>query len=1240
MRLSPSHFLRGRKNQFALVKMLSPMVSRSVLETLLRRSAVALVIVALFGLGRDARAATDTWAPTISANWADTNWTGADNPPLTGDALVFGSAGSFGVTLTDNLMTPSTYTVAGITFSSGAAAFVIKPGTAGVNGFTLTGGINNAGTALETINDSIAVNTTQAFTTTTGGGNITISGNISGAGGVSISGSGTLTLSGSDTYTGTTTDGISLMTISGYLGTSGASAGAITVGSSTNTGVTTTLTLSGTEFATALTLDSGNSGGAAPSETTTFSLTSGSATISGAFNVDGNNGNNTGLASLSGGVMTVGSLSIGRDSKSMGTAPVAENTDGLYVHGATLNVTGALNDGVGATSSANMDLGSGTVTVGGLTTLSSAANSRYSVLSVTGGTFNANGGMQLGGIADNGSPSPLDVELLITGGVFNTTGITFGGNPGTGGAGTQELLATGGTIYIGSGGILSTLGTATIDLGPTTVGASAAWTSTNNMTLNSGATTTFKTASSGNTPTTIGLSGVLGSSGNLSVTGGGTLTLSGVNTYTGTTTVAANTTLTISGAGDLQNGSYAGNIANSGTFTYGSSANQTLSGVLSGAGMYIQNGPGTLSLSGDDTFTTPLTINGGTLAMSGAGMLNGGNYPGNIANSGTFAYGSSAAQTLTGVISGTGGVNVSGAGALTLTNANTYTGPTLVNSGTLVLTSAASLGETPITVASGARFLAQPGSGNIQIGAAAATLTLNAGASFSMQDGSIGTLTLEGAGSGSNTVLTLGGTTASPAILTFEIGSAGADELIVNNGLVSFAGSAQDNITLVGATGVPGSLSNIPLLSAPNGTLVLGDFVLSGTAINLGGTLYTPTLSLNPADTALLVSFALAGSANYYFNGALGSSWSTIGNFSPDHSGTSTQSTVPNATGNVYLTADTASNNAANYESETLDGSYTINSLSFTGTNSTVGNTPAATNSITLSNGTGTNVLTINAANSFTDTNGNNYLAGIGLVDQAGSAAHIISANIALGASQAWEIDSSNPLTVSGVIANGSTADALFKTGSGTLILENAETYSGGTAVTSGTLMLGPGGSLLSTGTLTVSGTGTFDLGGNNQTLAGLAGGSATGSITASAGTSVLSIINSTADSFSGAINDNNALNGASLALALQGSSSVTLSGSSNFSGGTTLSSGNLTVASNYALGNPTSQIATAGLNISSTAGTLSVFFTSPNPTIASLSGTGNVILGNTSTSGSTTLHVGGGGAAQTSRRRIRRSNQ
>src|ERR1700733_286093 len=88
-------------------------------------STAAAILFAAFGalLFVDvAAAATDTWIGT-TALWSTGGWTGGNSPPIANDSLVFGTAGSSGDTLTNDLTAALQFN--GITFNSGASAFVI-----------------------------------------------------------------------------------------------------------------------------------------------------------------------------------------------------------------------------------------------------------------------------------------------------------------------------------------------------------------------------------------------------------------------------------------------------------------------------------------------------------------------------------------------------------------------------------------------------------------------------------------------------------------------------------------------------------------------------------------------------------------------------------------------------------------------------------------------------------------------------------------------------------------------------------------------------------------------------------------------------------------------------------------------------------------------------------------------------------------------------------------------------------
>jgi autotransporter-associated beta strand protein len=167
------------------------------------------------------------------------------------------------------------------------------------------------------------------------------------------------------------------------------------------------------------------------------------------------------------------------------------------------------------------------------------------------------------------------------------------------------------------------------------------------------------------------------------------------------------------------------------------------------------------------------------------------------------------------------------------------------------------------------------------------------------------------------------------------------------------------------------------------------------------------------------------------------------------------------------------------------------------------------------------------------------------------------SGQVLLGTKQFVVGGSNASTTFGGIISDTGGAGSIVKAGSGIWTLTGANTYGGGTTVTAGTLQLGTGGSLASTGALTVNG-GTFDLNGNVQTVGALSGSG--GAITLGSGTLTTNSASSTtlASTIMG-----------TGALVKQGAGTLTLTGNSSYSGGTTVLGGlvNLATAGNFGTG-------------------------------------------------------------------------
>ncbi|MCC5846508.1 MAG: autotransporter-associated beta strand repeat-containing protein [Verrucomicrobia bacterium] len=282
--------------------------------------------------------------------------------------------------------------------------------------------------------------------------------------------------------------------------------------------------------------------------------------------------------------------------------------------------------------------------------------------------------------------------------------------------------------------VVANQGTGTTTIGRTTSGDTTV--------IYSGGITLNRSAvlSSGTEPAGLGVvrfSGSISGVGGVTISGNNVTELTGSNTFAGTTNVSGGT-LAIGHASALQNstlntgsgGSTQITFIAPGTQTYllgGLSGSNSLglgannltvgangqstqfSGILSGSGNFQKTGGGTLTLSGNNSYTGATTINGGTLQI-GSGGTTGSLGAGAVTNNGTLAFNRSNAHTVGNTIGGTGSVSIIGGGTTTFTGNNTYTGSTSVSSGTLVVNGNQTTATGTTTVANGGRLM---GSGRL-----------------------------------------------------------------------------------------------------------------------------------------------------------------------------------------------------------------------------------------------------------------------------------------------------------------------------------------------------------------------------------------------------------------------------------------------------------------------------------------------------------------------------------------------
>lgn len=916
-----------------------------------------------------------------------------------------------------------------------------------------------------------------------------------------------------------------------------------------------------------------------------------------------------------------------------------------YTAGTTVS-EGTLQIGAGGTSGA---LGSGAVTNNAILVFNRSDDATFSnIISGTGTLRKLGAGVTTLSSAITQGSVVVEAGTLALSAANTITGITVAG-------GTLRLGASGAAG--GAGGQITTTGSV-IDY------ANGITTATP-ITINSNTTQLQVTTGAA---TQSGAISEAGGARPLEKIGAGELNLTGINTYSGGTTISAGTLsvfadtglgaasggVTISNArlqlNNADTSTRAINLMGSAAIDATAGASWTLGGGISGTGSLTKGGAGTLVLSGNNTYAGTTTITDGSLRI-GAGGTTGTLGVGAVTNNASLVFNRSNDLTVANLISGTGSVTKLGAGVLTLSAINAYSGGTTISAGTLQLGSGgqnASLGSGPVSIATGASLRfdgsgsrtvsgAISGGGSVTVGGTAIVRLLSTTGSYTggttVNSGILG---LSGATSAGTGLITMnGGTLRALASLTLT------NELTIPTGAL---------VVMDSLSGQTLTLSNQPLQNGLNlnGTLRINGGTVQFSATNatfaenaqlliFGGTLRnTPssilptllnTISLTELGFGTLDLGGQSGVAirNLQGIGTLINDGATTiirgGNFAGSITGTQ----------NIISTGAFTLSGISNFSGTTLVQSGTLTITH--GTNalgSAVGGT-IVQNGATLATSRFQCCITIQDA----ITVGGTGNGGIGALRVSTGAATTFNNSVSLTADTLFTSEISGfefsqastlagngfALTLGGsanVLGSWTNLSSLTKNGSGNLTFSGTNTFTGPVFLNEGAIVLQGGSALADTVALTIGSTASLTTVGL-ETIGSLAG---SGQVFLSASFNnpgTLSIgANNTATEYSGRISFIGALTKV-------GTSTLTLSGDNSWEGVTTISAGTLQIGN----GGTTGTLGTG--NVVNNASL--VFNRSNDLTVANLmsgggsltkQGAGTLILaGNNSYSGGTTISGG-----------------
>ncbi|WP_342363838.1 beta strand repeat-containing protein [Terrarubrum flagellatum] len=848
-----------------------------------------------------------------------------------------------------------------------------------------------------------------------------------------------------------------------------------------------------------------------------------------------------------------------------GTQPIVNGGENLSVGQVTMSGASTLT--IQASGILNVVTSGGPPTPGLFTlsagTLTGAGNLNVDTFTMTGG---AASGVTITAATAFNLSAFISANLAGAGAVNVNSNLTLSGtNTYTGATNIANnvTLTASGSSAIGDASIV-TFGNTNSTLAltaPETIGA-----------LSGGGKVTlgnFGLTLSGGTAT---FSGDISGNG-LVVINGANQTFSSANSYLGGTNINAGT-LRVSNSGALGSGS---------VFVNGGAALEVQGGVTIGnaitlVGTGVSNGGALRNISGNNTYSGAITLGSATRVTADAGRLDlNGGINGAAANTDLTFGGGAAIITVGAAIGANVGnvaVNMPG-GTVTFFTNNNYTGSTTISAGQLQAAAGDSIPDASAVTLNipGSLFIAASetigsltGSGAVRLGnGAAVTLTIGADntspAAFS---GSIidngaggtggiakigtGTLTLTGLGSGYT-----GGTRIDLGILSI---SANANLGFPTGGVTLNGGTLQStgtfsmgrvvNVTAASSIDVTGS-NNLTLTSTLTGASTLtksGTGTLTfGAGLNTAGfsggmVLAGGTLSLQTNLAAGFGAIQTTGSVIDYGAGVDNAAPININSNTTQLqvlTGTATQS------GNISETAGP----------RPLE-KIGAGTLILSGTNTYTGTTTISAGTLELQGGAAiANTSAVVLANVAGATLAITNSEIIGSLAGGGTT----GGNVTIAAGQALTLGANNSSTTFAGVISG--AGGFSKAGTGVFTLAGTNAYTGGTAVSFGTLALSGTGSIATSSILQVGPGANFDI---TQTTAGASIASLFSSGNVFLGAQTLTITNGTSP-FSGVIADAGGIVNATGGGVTVTGGIQTFSGVNTYTGATTISGGTLALS-------------------------------------------------------------------------------